>query len=151
MGLDDLDLLVEWRETVIREVFEVPEGTDLSAIMRENRTYYEEALAAGTHVAGLACLDGRAVGCGGICLQREMPSPENPSGRNAYLMNVYTTPAERGHGVARAMVAWLVGQARASGAEKVFLEATPVGRPVYEGAGFRDLPDMMALPREAGR
>jgi GNAT superfamily N-acetyltransferase len=145
LGLDDLDLLLRWRETVLRDVFELPADTDLSSLMEANRAYYEDALASGTHIAGLAYLDGQAVGCGAICLQREMPSPENPSGRNAYLMNVYTMPSERGRGVASSVVAWLIQQADDAGAEKVFLEATPAAKDMYERAGFVELPGMMHL------
>ena len=32
------------------------------------------------------------IGCGGICYQSELPSPENLSGINGYLMNIYTLP-----------------------------------------------------------
>ena len=38
------------------------------------------------------------IGCGGICYQSELPSPENLSGINGYLMNIYTLPGMRVHG-----------------------------------------------------
>ena len=38
------------------------------------------------------------IGCGGICCQSELPSPENLSGINGYLMNIYTLPGMRVHG-----------------------------------------------------
>lgn len=97
------------------------------------------------HIACFAELDGEPVACGSICLQEELPSPDNPSGRCAYLMNMYTRPAHRGKGIAAAMVDHVVDQAKRAGAGKIYLETTPAGRGVYERAGFVDLPDMMKL------
>lgn len=130
---------------VLREVFSLPEDADTDALERENRAYYERELPREGHLACLAELDGQVVGCGGICLQHEMPSPDNPSGRCAYLMNVYTRPQAQRRGVGRAVVRWLVAQARQWGAHKVYLETSEAGRHLYEGEGFVDLPDMMVL------
>lgn len=97
------------------------------------------------HIACFAELDGVPVACGSICLQEELPSPDNPSGRCAYLMNMYTRPAHRGKGIAAAVVDWVVDQAKRAGTGKIYLETTPAGRGVYARAGFVDLPDMMKL------
>jgi len=144
-GLEDLDLLMAWRMEVLREVFDLPADQPLDALEEANRRYYLAALPTGEHVACFATLDGRIVGCGGICLQKEMPSPDNPSGMNGYLMNIYTRPRYRGRGVGEAVVTWLLDRARGLGAEKVYLETSADGRHLYERMGFRDLPDYMKL------
>ena len=100
-SLDELDELVAWRMEVLRCVFELQEDADVSALREENLRYYREELPRGGHVAAFAELGGERVGCAALCLQREMPSPDNPDGRCAYLMNVYVRPAHRGRGVAR--------------------------------------------------
>ncbi|RAX19620.1 MULTISPECIES: GNAT family N-acetyltransferase [unclassified Actinomyces] len=145
VGIARIDELLAWRMEVLREVF----GTALDAaptrLERANRAYYERELPTGGHIACLAWLDGEPVGCGGVCLHTEMPSPDNPSGRCAYLMNVYTRPAFQGRGVGAAVVDWLVRQARARGAGKVYLEASDAGRRLYESTGFTDMADMMRL------
>lgn len=169
--LNDLDQLLEWRMEVLHSVFaDVADDVDWEALRDANRAYYIHALGskddvgctsgnlAGEgemrkpriasvpgHIACFAELDGKAVACGSICLQKELPSPDNPSGRCAYLMNMYTRPAYRGQGIASAVVDWVVHQARCAGAEKIYLETTPVGRAVYERAGFVDMSDMMKL------
>ena len=84
-----------------------------------------------------------------VCLQHEMPSPDNPSGVCGYLMSIYTRPEHQGKGVGTAVVRWLVDKARRAGAGKVYLEATEAGRPVYTRVGFTDLPDMMILRKDA--
>ena len=140
--------LLAWRMEVLHEVFALPAEADTAALEAANRDYYERSLAAGSHVACLATAEGRAVGCGGVCFYEEMPSPDNPNGRCAYLMNIYVRAPFRGRGFARRIVRWLVGQALARGVSKIYLETTTAGRSLYAGLGFRDMKDMMKLEND---
>lgn len=147
IGVERIEELMRWRMEVLREVFSLGADADVSALEAENRAYYEREIRSGGHVACLAMLDGEAVGCGGACLQLEMPSPDNPNGRCAYLMNIYTRLESRGNGVGAAVVAWLIEKAKEWGAGKIYLEATEAGRALYERTGFAELPGMMALEK----
>lgn len=144
-SLDDLDLLMQWRMEVLHEVFHVPAEDPMEALTAENRAYYERELPTGGHIACFALLDGEIVGCGGICLYHEMPSPDNTNGGCAYLMNIYTRPAFRGRGVAKETCRWLIAEAQARGYHKVFLETSVNGRSLYESLGFTDMEDYMKL------
>ena len=115
MPLTDIDRLVE----VVGEVFgAVPSAELLSA----NRRYYERHIPDGSHLAVVARKDGTDTGCGAICLSDELPSPDNPSGRCAYLMNIYVRPAYRSQGIGHAIVRRLVEIARRKGCDKIYLE-----------------------------
>lgn len=144
-GIEDLELLMSWRMEVLHAVFELSADYDLSALEEQNRRYYVENLQSGSHVACLAKRNGEIVGCGGVCFQSEMPSPDNPSGKCAYLMNIYTRPAFRKEGVGEAVVEWLIAQARKIGAQKIYLEATEVGAKLYSKLGFVRMDGMMKL------
>lgn len=141
--LSDLDFLVQQRIVVLRAVFDIEEHEDTTALENANRAYYEKALKEGTHVAALAFEGEAFVGCGALCLQDEMPSPDSPSGRTALIMNVYTPPEQRHRGVARRVVRWLMERAQKKGVDRVLLEATPDARPLYEDLGFVSAPDFM--------
>lgn len=143
--LPDIERLIPWRMEVLRCVFALPAGEDTSALERQNRSYYEQHLADGSHIACLAAVGGTEAGCGGVCLYDEMPSPENPDGRCAYLMNIYVRPEFRDHGVAHRIVRWLVGQALAQGVTKIYLETSDAARGLYADLGFRYMKDMMKL------
>ena len=82
------------------------------------------------------------------CLYHEMPSPDNLNGKCAYLMNIYTRPQFRGHGIGNRIVRWLVEQARQRHISKIYLETSNKGRPLYQTIGFADMKDMMKLSRE---
>ncbi len=141
--LKDLDLLLKWRMETVGEVFADQKDPFPADLEEQNRAYYEKALPSGRHIACFALVGGKIVGCGGICLYEELPSPDNPSGLCAYVMNIYCESAYRRQGVGKAVVLWLVGQAKKRGITKIFLEASEAGRALYEECGFSDMPDMM--------
>lgn len=113
--------LMHWRREVIENVFGVEPSKRL---LVANRRYYRQNIAGGRHVAIVAEIDGADVGCGAICLSEELPSPDNPSGKCAYLMNIYVREPYRSRGVGRAIVCWLVEKARNLGCDKIYLETT---------------------------
>ncbi len=138
--IKDLPTLMRWREEVIKHVFgQKADATLLAA----NRQYYAEHVGNGRHLALIAECDGEECGCGAICLTEELPSPDNPTGKCAYLMNIYVREAFRSHGIAHRIVSRLIADAKANGCEKIYLETTADGRAVYTSLGFRDMPDMM--------
>jgi len=145
-GLADLGLLMDWRMRVLAEVFADSRDVDWEALRGRNEDYYHQHLADGSHSALFAIDDtGAIVGCGGICYQAEMPSPDNPSGTCGYLMNVFATPEARGRGVGHAIVRALIGDARVRGTGKVYLESSEMARRLYQGMGFAPMRDYYKL------
>lgn len=145
MACDDAGELMQWRREVIEHVFG-PRGEEMRALTEAGARYYAEALADGSHEGCVAYLDGAPAGCGALCRQREMPSPDNPGGLCGYLMNVYVREPYRGNGVGRGIVEWLVERARAYGAGKVYLESADGAEAFYGSVGFRPMAGMMKLP-----
>lgn len=144
-GISDMELLLKWRMEVLHEVFSIPADYDTTELEEENRRYYQSMLETGGHIACFAYSGGEVIGCGGVCIYREMPSPDNPYGRCAYLMNIYTRPQFQKKGVGKAVVSWLTDQAVQLGITKIYLETSAAGRTLYEKAGFTDMKDMMKL------
>lgn len=68
-----------------------------------------------------------------------MPSPDNPNGRCAYLMNIYTLPKYRKCGIGKAIVTWLQKKAGEYGADKIYLEASKNAYEFYKKIGFHDM------------
>lgn len=136
----DIAALMRWRAEVIENVFGI---TPSEALLAANRKYYEKHIGQGTHIAVAAYLGEAEVGCGSVCFSEELPSPDNPSGRCAYLMNIYVRREYRGHGTGHSIVRWLVDYARLSGCGKIYLETTGEARSLYISIGFEDMPDMM--------
>lgn len=132
--------LLHWRKEVIEQVFGVKPSKEL---LVANRLFYQKHIADGTHIAIVAEINDTDVGCGSICLSEELPSPDNPSGRCAYLMNIYVREEYRGRGIGHAIVRWLVEKAILSNCGKIYLETTDGARSLYESTGFKELPGIM--------
>lgn len=132
--------LMHWRKVVIENVFGV---TPSKRLLVANRQYYRKNIADGRHIAIIAEIDDVDVGCGALCLSEELPSPDNPSGKCAYLMNIYVREAYRGQGVGHSIVRWLVDKATQLGCDKIYLETTDCARTLYNSIGFEDLSGYM--------
>ena len=143
--IDDLYMLVSTRITVLRAANKLDDNVDMSEVERESRDYYEKALLDGSHTAYLVFDDGEFVGAGGVSYFRVMPTYHNPSGRKAYIMNMYTAPDHRRRGIAYNTLDLLVKDAKAQGVAAISLEATDMGRPLYERYGFVKMNDEMEL------
>jgi GNAT superfamily N-acetyltransferase len=144
-GRDDLDLLVTTRVQMLRAVKGVPADADFGEVEKSCRAYYLESFTEDIHAAYLVFDQDTFVGCGGISFYRVMPNRKNPSGRKAYIMNIYTVPEYRGRGIASRVVDLLVKEAYARNIHVITLDATEMGRPVYERYGFVPDTDVMEL------
>ena len=147
--VEDLDTLVSMRIEVLRAANKLSADADMSEIERQARAYYAQALQDGTHLAVLVYDGERLVGAGGVSFYRVMPTCHNPSGRKAYIMNMYTRPEYRRRGVARRTLDMLVRACHERGVDAISLEATDVGRPLYEKYGFVKMENEMELPGNA--
>ena len=90
-------------------------------------------------------LEDQIVGAGGISYFKVMPTYHNQTGKKAYIMNMYTNPAYRRKGIAYHTLEILVADAKNKGIDAISLEATEMGRPLYEEFGFVGMKDEMEL------
>ena len=123
--------LMMWRAEVIRHVFGIEPAKRL---LVENRRYYRTHIPDGTHLAFVADIDGEPCGCGGVCFSDELPSPDNPTGRCAYLMNIYVREPYRHSGAASSARHETGGAARF------------ISNPLPRGTGFMILSDSPICP-----
>lgn len=142
----DIDLLTETRIEVLRAANKLSDDTDMDEVKRQTYDYYQRALCDDTHIAYLI-FDGNCfIGAGGVSFFQVMPTYHNPSGKKAYIMNMYTKPEYRRNGIAYETLSRLISDAKERGITAISLEATAMGRPLYEKYGFRKMNDEMELP-----
>ena len=142
----DLDILTKTRIQVLRAANQLEPSVDMSEVERETQKYYKAALSDGSHVAYLVFDREVFAGAGGISYYTVMPTFHNPTGRKAYVMNMYTHPDYRRRGIALKPLDLLVQDARGRGLTAISLEATDMGRPLYEKYGFVQMECEMELP-----
>ena len=144
--LEDIDILTKTRIEVLRAANKLSADTDMSEVERQSYNYYQKALCDGSHIAYLVFDGDRFVGAGGVSFFQVMPTYHNPNGNKAYIMNMYTSPEYRRKGIAYETLSLLVEEASSRGIGHISLEATEMGRPLYEKFGFVYMQDEMILP-----
>ena len=127
-NLDDIELLVKSRIIVLREANHLDDSADMSEVKAQSYDYYRKAILNGECIVYLV-----------------MPTCHNPTGKKAYLMNIYTSPEYRRKGIAYKTLDLLIKATREKGINHITLEATAMGRPMYEKYGFTKMNDEMEL------
>lgn len=143
--IDDLEILVTTRIEVLRAANKLDNSVDMTEVEQQSRDYYINALKDDAHTAYLVFDGERFVGAGGVSYFRVMPTYHNQTGEKAYIMNMYTAPDYRRQGIAYKTLNLLVLDARKRGITAISLEATKMGKPLYEKYGFVKMNDEMEL------
>ena len=129
----DIELLMQIRLEMLREVNNLSaEYMYDEAFIAESRKYFE----VGNQTTVLALDDEKVVGCASLSYIWIMPTFDHPTGTRAHLMNVYTKSEYRRKGISKRMVQILIDEAREKGVTEISLDATEMGKPLYEVLGF---------------
>lgn len=141
----DLEILTETRIEVLCAANQLSNDVDMSEVKKQSFEYYQNSLKNDTHLAYLIFDDETFVGAGGISYFQVMPTYHNPTGKKAYIMNMYTKPDYRRQGIAFKTLDLLVADAKEKGITNISLEATDMGKPLYAKYGFVKMSNEMEL------
>lgn len=131
----DAPIIARHRVLMFRDMGEPAEAE--AALEENSREQLRRLIERDEYLGWLAERDGVVVAGVGVFLRRLLPRFRNLSGRpEAYLLNVYTDPAHRRRGVARALIEGVIEWCRAHDVCRVTLHASQEGWPLYEGLGF---------------
>lgn len=138
----DIELMMQSRLEMLRVVNNLSDDYEYSKdIVNNSREYFLN----GDQTTVLVLDGDKVIGCASMSYITIMPTFSHPSGKRAHLMNVYTNPSYRRQGIARKMVNMLIDDAWSKGATEISLDATKLGRPLYESMGFIDSNECMVL------
>jgi GNAT superfamily N-acetyltransferase len=141
-GIEDLLHLLHHR----RAMFEEIGFRDLAVLDRVDtlsREYFLEALPAGRYRAWVAeDARGRVLGGGGIVISSWPGYPGENHAKRVWILNMYTEPHARRHGIAKRLVHAMIDWCRKEGFSAVSLHASDAGRPLYTSLGFHPTNEM---------
>ena len=141
--LEDIDELVRTRIIVLRAANKLSDDEDMSVVEKESCAYYRRALETGEHIAYLVYDNRKFIGGGGVSFYQVMSTYHNSTGKKAYIMN--TAPEYRRQEIAFHTLDLLTNDAKKQVVLQIALEATDMGRPLYERYGFVKMEDEMEL------
>ena len=143
----DIKILMKLRLEMLREVnglsgeYEYDEN-----FIFESRRYFES----GEQTTVIASDGETLVGCASLSYTWIMPTFSHPTGNRAHLMNVYTRADYRRRGISKKMVEILIDEAKENGVTEISLDATEMGRSLYESLGFKASDSCMVMDLEGG-
>lgn len=140
-NISDIPYLVSLRKQQLLDEGSVP----VNDIDTELTEYFTSCLVANTFVSWLAVNDNTIVATSGICFYRLPPTYSNPTGRVAYITNMFTMKEYRRRGIASALFKLVIDEAKKQNYKLIRLHASANGKPLYSRFGFVDTDGFMAL------
>jgi GNAT superfamily N-acetyltransferase len=144
----DADVIARQRALMFVEMQLLAPGRAVE-LTEKSGHYLRAAIANGEYVGWLAHqtkAPAEIVAGAGVQLRNTLPHPRTPAGaphgREAIVLNVYTEPAWRGHGIAEALMRLVIDWAGEEGLHTLVLHASEAGRPLYERLGFASTNEM---------
>ena len=107
--------------------------------------YFTSSISDNSLISWLAVDGERIVATSGICFYQLPPTPRNPSGRNAYITNIYTLPEYRNQGIGSRLLQLVIDEGKILKYKIIRLHASADGKSIYRKAGFNDTDGYMAL------
>lgn len=145
--LDDVDVLVDFRLRFLADRAGSDRAPDEELVAKNLREYFAEAMPRGAFLAWLAERDGAVVATSGMVIWQIPPNNSVPTGRQAYVLNMYTVPEARRRGICTALLEKMIEEARALGLSRVHLHASQPGEGIYRRRGFVEPSDVELLLR----
>jgi GNAT superfamily N-acetyltransferase len=142
-SVDDVETLLTLRIEFLAEVINT--GLADPIWLDAMRQFLKTTLASGKLVVYLAESNGAAVGVGWLIYHQTVPSPASLTGRDAYVLDMYTRPQFRRRGIARTILQKLLERARQTDCRRVTLHSVDAARSVYGDVGFAATDSEMRL------
>ena len=132
--LRDIPHIVEHRAAMFRDMG-VPASFDDMAIAME--LWLGHALPAKTYRGWVAVAQSGEIAAGsGLLVIPWPPGPMSMDPRCGFIFNVYTQPSHRKQGLARRLMDTMHAWCRAEGLDRLVLNASTFGKPLYDSMGY---------------
>jgi len=138
---NDIPYLVQYRKQQL-----IDEGESFEAdIDNELSAYFILSISDDSLISWLAIDVEKIVATSGICFYQLPPTYSNPTGRIAYVTNMYTLPKYHKQGIASHLLKLVVDEAIKLEYKLVRLHASVDGKSIYSKMGFIDTDGFMAM------
>jgi predicted acetyltransferase len=134
--LHDIQTLVDYRVLFMLELAGTQSDAIIQSLQSQMTAYFSKSIADNTCISFIATCDNKIAGIGSVVLREQPGNFKNPSGKWAYIMNMYTVPEYRRNGICKAILALLMEEGKKYGVTAFELHATAEGEKVYTQEGF---------------
>lgn len=138
----DVDLIVENRMEFVTSIRKIK---DIEGFRNKTKKYIKEHIEKDDLIIFVAIDENEIVCSCMACIYRTVPKPSCQNGVSAELLNVYTLNEYRRNGHAEKLIRLLIKEVKDLGVEKIVLDYTDMGLPLYEKLGFIPSHNQMLL------
>jgi ribosomal protein S18 acetylase RimI-like enzyme len=139
---NDIDLFLEHRMEFVASIRNIE---DSKSFKEGTRKYLEEHIDKEDLIIFIAKDGEKIVSSCMACIFETIPLPSCPKGKSAELLNVYTLEGWRRYGYAEKLIHMLMIESKKRGVEKIILDYTDAGLPLYKKLGFIPLEYQMQM------
>jgi len=130
----DIPHIVQHRELMFREMGIPAEFEDMATAME---LWLRHAIPSKTYLGWIAQSEAGAIAAGGgLIVIPWPPGPMTMDPRCGFIFNVYTQAPHRKQGLGRRLMDAMHDYCRAEGIERVVLNASVFGKPLYDSMGY---------------
>ena len=140
-NINDINYLVQYRKQQLIDEGEIFDDE----IDNELSIYFLSSITDNSLISWLAVDGEKIIATGGICFYQLPPTSRNPSGKNAYITNMYTLPEYRKQGIGSRLLKFVIDEAKMLKYKVIRLHASADGKSIYSKAGFNATDGYMAL------
>lgn len=145
-SMEDLELLVKMRMDFILDLHPSDNPQEIKEAEERNRAYLKRLIEKNGYIGFVGFIDVQPVCCSGLLLYHLPPLIGSLERWQGHVLNFFTYPEHRGKGYGKALMEFMITAAKAKGINRLFLNATSMGEPVYRKCGFVE-PEEKAMIR----
>lgn len=135
---------IDMRITLFKELGEVNENDDIISLSKSTKNYFLSNIGRSLLCWGIK-VDNKIVAIASLNLFYRIPYLENLSGKEGYILNIYTLPNYRQKGMAGKLLNTIIDYAKENGFGRLWLNSSEQGKSVYVRHGFETVDNVMEL------
>ena len=139
--ISDVNDLVKLRKQQLLDEGSIPKQN----IDNELKEYFSRNIKNNTFISWVAIENNEIIATSGLCFYQLPPNYSNPTGKVAYITNMYTANKYRRKGIASKLLEKIINEARILDYKILRLHASLEGKNLYKKYGFSDSEGYMQI------
>ena len=140
-NINDVNELINLRKQQLLDEGDIAENN----IDNDLKKYFSENIASNKFIAWLAIDNNKIIATSGLCFYELPPTYRNPSGKVAYITNMFTKNEYRRKGIATILFEKIISEAKILNYKILRLHTSVYGKGLYKKYGFTDSEGFMYL------
>jgi len=134
----DIDIIARLRVELLIEIGNCPsKKEDAEELFDAVRYYFKDKLQSDECKVFIAVHKKEIIATSALIRFIKPPTAGNLTGLDGHVLNMYTVTKWRGQGLAEKLLNQIISYARAKGYKRLWLDAVPEAKPLYEKVGFK--------------